>query len=167
MILDIGRGLLCMLFGLVAMVIGPFCVIFAGPVERVDRIAGQDIARSSLPNWLWWFQTPDERLPGGLYEPAILRWLALYGWHVCAALWLARNAGYGFAWWMGKPASGYLDSVEGQVVTREGLWRWKRSFGPIALQAGWKCHRADFKATAQDGPFRAIPFVSIRLKVNS
>lgn len=161
------------LLGSVCLLAVPLAVCFAGPVLRTDnfRVAedesGQEIHvdRRALPRWLWWFQTPDEMLPGALYEKAVIVWLGI-GWHYCAIRWLWRNAGYGLAWAFGQPADRYLNVVEG-LIYRAPLWRWRRTYGPIALMCGWKVHRANFEATAADGPYWAIPFVSIRLKGNS
>lgn len=125
------------------------------------------VDRTKLPDWLWWFQTPDEPLPGGLYEPTVLTWYQILGYYWCSVLWLIRNRMYGLSWYFGKPADGYLDSVPGEIVRRGDLWRGWWKFGPIVFQAGWKVHRKDFDAKAQTGPFWAIPFVSLRLKRNS
>lgn len=157
---------------LVCLLTVPLAVLFRRPagiskIEDTGEGGGQIVIdRGALPRWLWWLQTPDERLPGGLYEKTILKWLSAYGDYGCSVRWLWRNAGYGFAWWMGRPADGYLNVVEG-LIYRAPLWRWRRTYGPIALMCGWKVHRANFEATAADGPYWAIPFVSIRLKGNS
>jgi hypothetical protein len=171
MVRDICVGIFLTIAGLAMTVLAPL-LLFAplGPVLATERLPGSDdiyVDRRALPGWLWWFQTPDERLPGGLYEPAVRLWLSWFGYRVCSVLWLVRNAGYGLAWSFGRPASGYLDAIEGQVVEADGLWRWKKTTGIVSWQAGWKVHRKDFDATAESGPYWAVPFVSVRLKANS
>lgn len=160
-----------------SLVLAPLAVVavfFRGPRIRTDVIAtsGEDgapmyVDRALLPRWLWWWQTPDELLPGGMYEATVRGWYASWGWHYCAARWLLRNRLYGLAWTFGRPADGYLDPVPGGIAQRGDLWRWWRRFGPIVLQAGWKVHRADWQADAQRGPFIAVPFATIRLRRNS
>ena len=125
------------------------------------------VERYRLPRWLAWYETPDELLPGGMYEPTVRGWYQSAGPYACSVLWLLRNRLYGLAWRFGRPAGGYLDPIPGAVATRGDLWRWWRSVGPIVLQAGWKVHRKTYSAHWADGPLWAVPFVSVRLRRNS
>lgn len=122
------------------------------------------VDRWALPSWLWWFQTPDEPMPGALYEPTVRRWLQ-WGPRYTAARWMLRNRLYGLSWKFGRSATGYLDPVPGKVVERNGLWRVLFAAGPVSLGAGWKVHRAGFGSHWQAGPFWAIPFVQIKLRM--
>lgn len=144
----------------------PLVVLFRGPTVRTDIVDGKPVERSALPKWLWWWQTPDEYLPGGLYEPTVVRWLKWGSWYT-SWRWLLRNRMYGLQWSFGKPVDSYFDPVHNELVFRDNLWRWWKQFGPIVVQAGWKVHRKDFYASAQYGPFWAVPFVTIRLRKNS
>lgn len=49
-----------------------------------------------LPNWLWWFQTPDNSLDGDDGWKAKPLWGAPR--YLRRVLWLWRNAAYGFSW---------------------------------------------------------------------
>lgn len=169
--------LLAVALELISLALAPFAVIavfFRGPRIRTDAIPadGEDgstmyVDRALLPRALWWWQTPDELLPGGMYEPTVRQWHASWGWHYCAARWLLRNRLYGLAWAFGKPADAYLDPVQGGIARRGDLWRWWKQVGPVVLQAGWKVHRKDWQADHERGPFWAIPFATIRLRRNS
>ncbi len=173
---DILIAVLTEIVGLLTIPLVPFVVLFRErKVLRTSKITVEaaevtdelHVDRTKLPDWLWWFQTPDEPLPGGLYEPTVLRWYQTLGYYWCSVLWLIRNRMYGMSWYFGRPADGYLDPVDGKIVRRGDLWRWYKQVGPIVLQAGWKVHRKDFDAHWRDGPFWAIPFVTVRLKRNS
>jgi len=86
-------------------VLVPLLVLLALPFIKWDKQAsldrhGKDLTvRGDLPNWLSWLSTPDERLPGGLYEPAhkalferygkwVASWYWLGAWHQKRAVWL-------------------------------------------------------------------------------
>lgn len=153
----------------------PLVVFFRKPIGRVDQIRVYDaevpenvfVERKALPGWLWWWQTPDEPLPGGMYEPTVRGWYVKWGDYHCSVRWLLRNRLYGLAWAFGKPADDYLDPVHGGIARRGDLWRWWKQIGPFVLQVGWKVHRKDFDAHWKDGPFWAVRFASIRLRRNA
>lgn len=165
--LDVLLGLLSVLVGCLVVPVVPLAVLFRRPLlvngqQRIDKTLIGDVPRSALPRWLWWFQTPDEPLPGAMYEPTVRQWRAKYGDYVCSVLWLWRNRAFGFRFWLGRPATGYIEEQPG-LVEQEGLWRWSRTVWRIKLAAGWKVYRASFNAHWMHGPFRAAPFISIGL----
>lgn len=172
-VLDAALGFVLFLAGLVAALTAPFAVA-AGwrwrSVLRTDELTVTApsvrftvaVERSFLPRWLWWYQTPDEPLPGALYEQTIVGRLLLRGPFVTSALWLVRNAGYGLAFACGRPADAYLDAAPGLVV-RGRLWRYQAKLGPLVVMVGWKVHRA----TPAPTPLRAVPFFTARLRRNA
>jgi hypothetical protein len=125
------------------------------------------VKRYPLPRWLRWFDTPDEYLPGGLYEQRVVNDLRSHGPYVTTVKWLSANRLYGLAWRFGVPVSGYLDLLEDGYVESGDLWRWRKTVGPLVYLAGWKVHRANYSATATGGPFLAIPFASVRVARNA
>jgi len=173
---DIALAFAIEIVSLVLALLVPLVVLFrqrtAIRTTKITIYAADDVDelivdRQRLPDWLWWWQTPDELLPGGLYERTVRNWYIVWGEYYCCVRWLLRNRLYGLAWRFGRPADGYLDPVPGQIVRRGALWRGWWRLGPLVAQAGWKVHRRDFDAHAERGPLWAIPFVSIRLARNS
>lgn len=168
---DISIAILIEIFGLLTIPFLPLIAILGykyNTYVRTSNIKTEDgelllVPRWFLPKWLWWFQTPDELMPGAMYEPTVVNWLK-FGQIYTATLWMLRNRVYGLSWTFGRPASGYLDPVNGKVVTAENLWRFSTTFGPFYFGCGWKVHRKDFDAHWQTGPFWAIPFITIRIK---
>jgi hypothetical protein len=58
-----------------------------------------DIQRYKLPSWLAWMETPDEHLPGGLYEPTHAKVYKYFGWIGASMYWLLlRNVGSSITW---------------------------------------------------------------------
>jgi hypothetical protein len=152
------------MFALVSIPLAPLVAIFRGQAAGETLLHdGLSVHRYDWPVILFVLTTPDERGPGGLYEPDIERAYRERGRWWCATVWLARNPGAGFAWLFGITADGYLDRPSGNGLVQRGrLWRWRRDIGPIRIEAGREVHRADYDATAENGPWIAIPFVSIR-----
>lgn len=92
------------------------------------------IQRYRLPDWLAWAETPDEHLPGGLYEPTVKKIYDNFGWVTCAIYWmLLRNVGQGILWPRGKLVGAIYDkpidhgnedilkAVKAQVLVDHGL----------------------------------------------
>lgn len=167
---DVLLGTWLMFVGFVLFVLAPLLAIPKGRLVRTTVVrvqVGENAPQEfGVDRHEWGIPdagTPDELMPGGLYEMAILRtYLAWSSQWWTATNWLWRNAGYGVAWHYGRWASAYLDLTADGYVERNGLWRWQKTFGPVKFMAGWKVHRSDYLASAVNGPFWAIPFVSIR-----
>lgn len=155
-------GFALMVYSLLAMPFAPLVAIFQGRSISSEGRVHPEVPRYALPRWLSWFQTPDEPMPGGLYEDAVYAAYAKGGRWWCATVWLARNSLFGlgrlFAW----PASGYIDAAEGLVEGADGLWRWQGTWGPLKMQTGRKVYRADFVADYLTGPLVSVPFFTVR-----
>lgn len=83
---------------LARLLIAPIGTLLVLPFARWDATPSPDsngqgsTVRGDLPTWARWFSTPDERLPGGTYEPAVAAVLARYGRFLCSWYWLGvRN----------------------------------------------------------------------------
>jgi len=165
---DVLTGVLLAVVGILALPLVPLVAVFRGPYVRAVRVpVPKDwpliVERYPLPRWLRWFDTPDEYLPGALYEQRVADSLLSRGTYVTTVKWLSANRMYGLAWVFGRPASGYLDLPEDGYVESGDLWRWRKTVGPLVFLAGWKVHRENYAATAAYGPFIAIPFASVRV----
>lgn len=120
-----------------------------------------------LPDWLWWFQTPDNPLDGDAgwknehwqWRYDLPTWLATY---IGRVGWLLRNPAYGFE--MDGPLSAYPitaslpvsftgnpdiknrnNAIAGTLTVKVGpWWCWKRVTKPLfgdtclMLEFGWK-----------------------------
>jgi hypothetical protein len=152
--------LIALLIQVVAL-FAPVLVLLALPFIRWDAepsaIDGQSSIRGDLPRWLAWLGTPDERLPGGLYEPAVLSIYKRFGRFFCAWYWLGiRNRVHGFAAVFGLPTS--APWADGFGLQQRGcLWwiRWPLLWGRLAFKAGYRSYRL------LDGTFLAVPVFTI------
>ena len=137
-------------FCLVVSLFAPLLVFLALPLIRWDHELtngsyGQwPTVRGDLPGWLRWLQTPDERLPGGLYEPTVRDLLDRRGRVVCSWYWLGlRNRAHGLQASFGKPAT--LEQFatrigEGFTDLGNGLWAYRKKLGPIVFQTGYRVY---------------------------
>lgn len=108
-------------------------------------VQGPLAVRGDLPRWARWWETPDERLPGGLYERTVERVWRRYGRYVCSVYWLGvRNRMYGLSF-----------ALFGRQVDRapEGYQRTIKYYGPIMIDYGNFYYRATPEAHWQSGPF--------------
>lgn len=112
---------------------------------------GPPTVRGDLPWWLSWFQTFDERLPGGMYEPTVVKVYNAVGRYWCSVYWLVvRNRMFGLEKALfGKPADRYEPWLE-----RRQWWR-------IEVVWGWKQYRATPQAHWANGPFVLVPSFSV------
>lgn len=156
-VLMAGYTLLC---GVLALVGAPLVAFFAKwDVEPTTWTGGAPnngppTIRGDLPWWLRWFQTFDERLPGGMYEPTVREWLPKYGWYGCSVRWMWRNRMFGLTKALfGRPL--------GRGEQPRGM-RWK-DVGPLRFGAGWKKYRATPEAHWFEGPFVELPSVTVRI----
>jgi hypothetical protein len=106
--------------------LAPLLVLLALPFAKWDDAPSLDsngkglTIRGDLPAWASWLGTPNERLPGGTYEPAVTNVLQTFGRFWCSWYWLGlRNRWYGiaatFAVPLGVPwgvAPGYYEDGE-------------------------------------------------------
>ena len=144
------------------LVLVPLLVALALPFARWDDEPsidsnGQGLTiRGDLPTWAAWLATPDERLPGGTYEPAVAGVLARYGRWVCSWYWIGvRNQLHGLSAVFGVPVVSPWP-VEPGYYTDGSLWWLRRPLlgGRLQLKAGYRTYWIR-------GAFVAVPACSI------
>jgi len=142
----------------------PVLVLLALPFIRWDKQAsldrhGKDLTvRGDLPDWLSWLSTPDERLPGGLYEPAHRSLFDKYGKWVASWYWLGvRNCFMGLSMAVGKAATGYIPDVRGWYQAGD-VWQYSVQLGPLRFVTGHKVYRL------LTGEFWAAPCFTLMMR---
>lgn len=131
-----------------ASLLCPVLMLLALPFVRWDDHASPGqwgthiVIRGSLPRWLAWLETPDERLPGGLYEEGHLELYERYGKWVASYVWLGwRNRLHGLAYACGHETSGYKpDSETTGLWERGDVWQYVKQLGPLRFVAGWQIY---------------------------
>ncbi len=113
--------------------------------------------RGDLPYLLKWFQTPDERFPGGLYEPTVKNWLNTQGKYICSYKWAGlRNQLMGLAAALGCPTTDYIPESPLGFWERGNIWRYTKVLGPIKVVLGWQVYRR------LDLTFLAVPVFTLK-----
>lgn len=113
--------------------------------------------RGNLPKFLSWLETPDERLPGGLYEETVKKVYDKYGKYVCSWYWLGlRNQLMGFAAALGQKTTDYIPEEPLGYWERDGIWRYSIAFGKIKFVTGFQVYKV------LDGTFTAVPVFTIK-----
>jgi hypothetical protein len=113
--------------------------------------------RGDLPYLLRWFQTPDERFPGGLYEPTVQKWLDTKGKRYCSYMWAGmRNQMMGLAAALGRPATDYIPESPMGMWKRDDIWRYSRMLGSFRFVCGWQVTKL------ASGSFLAVPVCSLK-----
>ena len=151
-------GLIVTLLNLVCPVVLPFVLLFAkwDAEATPARVGEPAVIRGDLPRWLAWFSTPDERLPGGLYEPTVAGLHARWGKWVTSWYWLGiRNCLFGLALKLGKPATDYIPDEPLGFWQRDDIWRYSARLGAFKFITGYKVYQLP------DGTFRAAPCLSV------
>ncbi len=164
--------LLGLLIALVSAIVAPIGMLFAVWFIRWDETATETVIhwstgpgdpnesvsriRGDLPRWLRWFQTPDERFPCAMYEPAMLSMLDTRG-KLFASYWWAgwRNQLMGMAAAFGKPATDFIPESAG-YWERDDIWRYSLPVGPIRIVVGWQVTKL------LDGSFLAVPVATLK-----
>lgn len=130
--------------------LAPILVLLALPFIKWDKEAttdgGNTYVRGDLPGWLDFLSTPDERLPGGLYEPAVKAIYDKYGQLVTAWYWLGlRNRMHGLAAKTGIPTpTDWQDVVHGddEYFVKLPLWWRRKPLGTkFAFKAGYRIYQ--------------------------
>ncbi|MDE1998020.1 MAG: hypothetical protein KGI52_03720 [Burkholderiales bacterium] len=124
-------GVLCTLAGVLGLPLMPAVALLISWDARETRGSrGKRATRhGDLPRWLRWFQTPDERWPGGLYEDEVLAVLTRYGRYVCCIYWYTRNSMHGLlpvfarAWQHTQPDPPVDPPSPDYVQWQRGGWR--------------------------------------------
>jgi len=151
------------LFLQLAALLAPLFVLLALPFIRwdggfsLDRSNNHPAVRGDMPKWLRWLETPDERLPGGLYEPTVKSVYRRFGSLICVWYWLGiRNRLHGLAASFGEPAERPWGPEFG--MQRQGSLWWIRKpllNGRLAFKAGYRVY------TLPDKSFLAVPVFTV------
>lgn len=153
-------GLLKSLLSLTA----PVLMLLALPFVKWDDepTAGSygigSVVRGDLPDWLSWLRTPDERLPGGLYESEHLALYEKYGKWVASWYWLGvRNRMIGMSVAFGHQTTDYSPDTLGWWE-RGDVWRYSFKVGVIKVLMGYKIYKL------LDGRFWAASSFSVMVR---
>ena len=155
------QGLLVTFLNLLCPFLVPLALLFAKwEKEPSSARAGEEPAiRGDLPKWLSWFSTPDERLPGGMYEPTVAAMYEKRGKWLTSWYWLGvRNCLFGLALRLGKPTTDYIPDLPLGFWERGDIWRYSVKLGPFKFLTGYKVYKL------LDGSFKAAPCFSIMLR---
>lgn len=143
----------------------PFLVALALPFAKWDaesseaRDGTRNIIRGDLPGWLSWLSTPDERLPGGMYEPAVEKIYDRWGKWVTSWYWLGiRNCLFGLSLKLGRPATDYIPDLPLGLWKRDDIWRYSAKLGPLKFLCGYKVYKLP------DGTLRAAPCFTLMVR---
>ena len=153
---------------LVVSLFAPLFVLLALPFAKWDDAETPGsyglwpTVRGDLPGWARWLETPDERLPGGLYEPTLRDMLATHGKFITSLYWLGlRNRAHGFAALFAKPATVVqfnLPQSLGFTDLGDGLWLYVKRFGPLVFMCGYRVY------ALPDHTFTAVPCCTAKLR---
>lgn len=153
----LGFALASSAFGLLAPVLVPAALLFA----RWDRNPSTDshgeclTIRGDLPDWASWLSTPDERLPGGTYEPAVAAVFARRGRFWCSWYWLGiRNRGLGLDFTRAVPVTSPWPTDPGIYLS--GMLWWMR----IPVLGGRREFKLGWRTYALQGKYFAAPCLS-------
>ena len=147
----------------ITSVVAPVLMLLALPFIRWDTESstardGSTTIRGDLPKWLSWLSTADERLPGGLYEDALLDVLTKHGKYVASWYWLGiRNRLFGLRFVFGKPATGYIPDVRGWYQNGD-IWQYSNQVGIFRFVMGYKVYKL------LDGSFLAGPVCTVMVR---
>ena len=152
-----------LLLAIVSFIVAPFAMILAVFFIKWDKeptngsYNQNPTIRGDLPYLLKWFQTPDERFPGGLYEPAVQSWLDKHGKLVCSWYWAGiRNQMMGLAAACGKETTDYIPETPLGFWERDNVWRYSLKIGPVKFVCGWQVYRRT------DLTFLAVPVFTLK-----
>jgi hypothetical protein len=151
------------LVGFIIMVLNllaPLLVLLVLPFARWDAEPTDGYLRGDLPDWASWLSTPDERLPGGLYEPAHLALFEKYGKWVASWVWLGwRNPLFGLSFTFGKPAIDYMPEMVAMTGlwerAEDAIWQYGARLGSLKFACGYKVYRLPI------GSFWAVPCFTV------
>lgn len=156
-------GLLIGLLNLVCWLL----VLLALPTIKWDKEPTADhqgvgsVIRGDLPRWLSWFSTPDERLPGAMYEPTVAAMHAKWGKWVTSWYWLGfRNCLMGLAVQLGKTTTDYIPEEPLGFWERGDVWRYSKVLTlwklPLKFVIGWQVYKT------LNGTFQAAPVFTLK-----
>ena len=137
-----------------------------------DQWGVGSIIRGDLPKWATFLSTPDERLPGGLYESTVASVYDKYGKWITSLYWLGvRNCLMGLAVAWGQRTSDYIPEEPFGYWSRTDsmgtIWRYSKHL--FTAKLGNKTTRIVFVCGYQvyrtlKGDFQAAPVFSLKQK---
>lgn len=153
-------GLLWFLLGLSAFIVA-YPASYLIKWDKTESTGGggeafSNTIRGDLPWWLNWYQTPDERFPGGMNEPTVVGWMFDYGKRVCSARWMMRNRMMGLGKAIGYETSDYIPEGAGYWERIDGTWRWAVHIGSFEYKIGHQVYKY------LDGKFWAVPVLTLK-----
>ena len=153
-------GIFLLLTNLFVWLLVPFALPFTkwdkAPSEprNADGIA---IIRGDLPDWLSWFQTPDERLPGDTCEAAVKDMFLKRGKWITSWYWLGvRNIAMGLAVAMGHETTDYVPEQPLGFWKRGKTWRYAAMLGKVRFVVGYQVYKT------ASGRFLAAPVFTLK-----
>ena len=147
------KGLVLLLASVLVFFLPPLTLL-AVLLARWDRsltpgtFGGPPVRRGDVPRWLLWLQTNDERLPGGLHEPTVLRVYERFGRVICSWYWIGlRNRAHGLRRVFGRPSTEEMANIRFPIAdgkasgTRpDGTWYWSRDIWRLRVVAGHRIY---------------------------
>lgn len=137
--------------------------------EKTTHYGQPDIQRFVLPWWLEWAGTPDEHLPGAMYEPTVKKLYDKFGWYWTSVYWIGwRNPGNGIVWDDGREVPKKIKVMTEAEMAEHGVWRKTKVWGRLKVMYGWETVR-DWYGTktpkGEDGfgGWWAVPHFTVRL----
>ena len=152
------------LYLLLAPVVPLLFIVLTSEINHVSTHFNQPfVQRYKLPKRLTWMETPDEYLPGGLYEPQSLKIYHALGWVACSIDWLLlRNVGGGIMWPRAIPLGAIYDkkidhdnamvlnAVKEQVKIDHGLQPVKWGIFKLHWELTKDCHGTKHSFKSED-----------------
>lgn len=125
-----------LLWRLAAPFVVPFMLRKAVKTDVITSHHAQpNIQRYRLPKKWEWVETPDEHLPGGMYEPTVAKLYKRFGWFITSWYWLGlRNVGQGLLFPHGAIVHPVYTSIT-VYQNEEDVTYWRRR---ALLNAGLK-----------------------------
>lgn len=136
---------------------------FAKPTDAKTTHNNQpDIQRYRLPKWLRVFETPDEHLPGAMYEPTVKKIYDRFGWYCTSVYWIGlRNPGQGIVWNDGHEVPKKIKDMSELEKKLYGVYRKEKIIGPLKIIYGWETTRDWYSTKTTDGIW-ATPHFTVR-----
>lgn len=123
------KGVTAALFSFTA----PFVMLIGMWTVRKDS--------TSLPSWLYWYDTPDEPELVGLYEPAVQKLWNIW-WRLAVYDWFGfRNRAHGFTQLFSKESlSHWEEGVGSHRSINSAAWLNVKQFGILRTYFGWQVY---------------------------
>ena len=139
-------------------------LLFAKKTDAKTTHSNQlEVQRYRLPKWARWAESPDEHLPGGLYEPTVKTIYDSLGWFFTSVYWIGwRNCGNGIVWGLGHEVPKKIKDMNETEQKLYGVWRTEKTLWKFKFIYGWETTR-DWHSTKTKRGIWATPHFTIRL----